>query len=217
MKKILLLFSISFILIGCSNNDEVNVIVNDNNNIEPIKEEKIEEEKIDIGMYLYTGSGRDLIDNYETDFILNQDLVSIEVYNTTISSLSNAKQKDLWYQYYDQYKSLNPKIAYHIKFSTTDSGIIDKTIYSPSDTEDIYDYMQIYLYDDINQEDNTFYIHISEDEFNDNTILSSIKLTGSTKTDNINSDIELGAFMYTDINTNYYDTNNKYSVIISRK
>ncbi len=217
MKKILLLFSISFILIGCSNNDEVNVIVNDNNNIEPIKEEKIEEEKIDIGMYLYTGSGRDLIDNYETDFILNQDLVSIEVYNTTISSLSNAKQKDLWYQYYDQYKSLNPKIAYHIKFSTTDSGIIDKTIYSPSDTEDIYDYMQIYLYDDINQEDNTFYIHISEDEFNDNTILSSIKLTGSTKTDNINSDIELGAFMYTDINTDYYDTNNKYSVIISRK
>ena len=217
MKKILLLFSISFILIGCSNNDEVNVIVNDNNNIEPIKEEKIEEEKIDIGMYLYTDSGRDLIDNYETDFILNQDLVSIEVYNTTISSLSNAKQKDLWYQYYDQYKSLNPKIAYHIKFSTTDSGIIDKTIYSPSDTEDIYDYMQIYLYDDINQEDNTFYIHISEDEFNDNTILSSIKLTGSTKTDNINSDIELGAFMYTDINTDYYDTNNKYSVIISRK
>ena len=217
MKKILLLFSISFILIGCSNNDEVNVIVNDNNNIEPIKEEKIEEEKIDIGMYLYTGSGRDLIDNYETDFILNQDLVSIEVYNTTISSLSNAKQKDLWYQYYDQYKSLNPKIAYHIKFSTTDSGIIDKTIYSPSDTEDIYDYMQIYLYDDINQEDNTFYIHISEDEFNDNTILSSIKLTGSTKTDNINSDIELGAFMYTDINTDSYDTNNKYSVIISRK
>ncbi len=217
MKKILLLFSISFILIGCSNNDEVNVIVNDNNNIEPIKEENIEEEKIDIGMYLYTGSGRDLIDNYETDFILNQDLVSIEVYNTTISSLSNAKQKDLWYQYYDQYKSLNPKIAYHIKFSTTDSGIIDKTIYSPSDTEDIYDYMQIYLYDDINQEDNTFYIHISEDEFNDNTILSSIKLTGSTKTDNINSDIELGAFMYTDINTDYYDTNNKYSVIISRK
>lgn len=217
MKKILLLFSISFILIGCSNNDEVNVIVNDNNNIEPIKEEKIEEEKIDIGMYLYTGSGRDLIDNYETDFILNQDLVSIEVYNTTISSLSNAKQKDLWYQYYDQFKSLNPKIAYHIKFSTTDSGIIDKTIYSPSDTEDIYDYMQIYLYDDINQEDNTFYIHISEDEFNDNTILSSIKLTGSTKTDNINSDIELGAFMYTDINTDYYDTNNKYSVIISRK
>ena len=217
MKKILLLFSISFILIGCSNNDEVNIIVNDNNNIEPIKEEKIEEEKIDIGMYLYTGSGRDLIDNYETDFILNQDLVSIEVYNTTISSLSNAKQKDLWYQYYDQYKSLNPKIAYHIKFSTTDSGIIDKTIYSPSDTEDIYDYMQIYLYDDINQEDNTFYIHISEDEFNDNTILSSIKLTGSTKTDNINSDIELGAFMYTDINTDYYDTNNKYSVIISRK
>lgn len=217
MKKILLLFSISFILIGCSNNDEVNVIVNDNNNIEPIKEEKIEEEKIDIGMYLYTGSGRDLIDNYETDFILNQDLVSIEVYNTTISSLSNAKQKDLWYQYYDQYKSLNPKIAYHIKFSTTDSGIIDKTIYSPSDTEDIYDYMQIYLYDDINQEDNTFYIHISEDEFNDNTILSSIKLTGSTKTDNINSDIELSAFMYTNPSTDINDTNNKYTITISRK
>ncbi len=222
MKKLLLIIITISLLLGCSKEEQQNSN-NIKNNTESTqqeqtdKQEQIEEEKIDIGMYLYTNEDRILLDNYETDFILNQDLLSVEVYNTTKTNLGGAKQKEVWHEYYDKYQDLNPKIAYHIKFSTTDNGTIEKTIYSPEDTTQIYDYMQIYLYDDINQLDNTTYTHIEEEQVNEDTILTSIKLTGSTKTDNINSDIELSAFMYTNPSTDINDTNNKYTITISRK
>ena len=220
MKKLVLVIILLPLLVGCNNkeNNDLNTNVNENKNEETVIEEnEIEEVKMEIGMYIYSNKTRTLLNDYKTDFILNQDLLSVEVYNVKKEELESGTQKELWNKYYEQYKDINPKIAYHIKFSTTDSGLIEQTIYSPKDTEQIYDYMQIYLYDDINQLDNTTYTHITEEEINDDTILTSIKLTGSKKTDNINSDIELSAFMYIDNNTNINDTNNKYKIIISRK
>lgn len=225
MKKLALIIILFPLIVGCSNkeNNNLNTNVNKNEKEEILQEneneveDKIEEDKIEIGMYLYNNKTRTLLDNYKTQFILNQDLLSVEVYNVEKEELEVGSQKELWNKYYEQYKDINPKVAYHIKFSTVDSGIIDKTIYSPKDTEQIYDYMQIYLYDDINQLDNTTYTHITEEEISDDTILTSIKLTGSTKTDSINSDIELSAFMYTDKSVDIDDTNNKYKIIISRK
>ena len=48
---------------------------------------------------------------------------------------------------------------------------------------------------------------IDKDEYNESTLITSIKLTGSTKTDKITSDITLTAFTY---DSDDFDENNEY-------
>ena len=74
--------------------------------------------------------------------------------------------------------------------------------------------MQIYLYDDVNQKDGAWYSHITEEEYNDNSILTSIKLTGSTFTNEITSDIILTVFTYDEDD---FDENNQYRGISKDK
>ena len=79
--------------------------------------------------------------------------------------------------------------------------------------------MPIYLYDDIHQEDGAWYSHVTEEEFNENTILTSIKLTGSTLTNDINSDITLTVFTYDEDDfdeSNNYRGISKDTIIIKR-
>ncbi len=52
----------------------------------------------------------------------------------------------------------------------------------------------IWFYDDINN--SGFYSHIEEDEYNENTVMSSIKLMSAKKSGEINSPIELTVFTY---------------------
>ena len=229
MKKIIIALIIILQLCACTEKNNTNNTNNTNNkpnkktNI--IKEEKqneyIDNNPIKLGLYLYNGpqSNRTKQKILETNWILNVDLCSLEVYFTEEDEIPGTNQKKLFNNYLSNYQNINNyKIGYKIEFQTPNEKI-SKTILTPNDTNIIYDYMQIYLYDDINQ-NASWYDHIDNEEYNENTILSSIKLTGSTKTDEITSDITLTAFTYDtdDLDeTNNYRGNSKYSVTIKRK
>ena len=103
------------------------------------------------------------------------------------------------------------KIGYELSFDVDgDHKVI--TILKPGDIEtnedlfngnypedgdysDITGYMGVWVYDDMHQEPGASYIHITQEEVNDNTLLTSIKLRPTPQSEQI-SNLVLKAFTY---------------------
>lgn len=98
-----------------------------------------------------------------------------------------------------------------------DGSVIDKTILSPKDSEDIKCFIELFLYDDVHQVKGGWYSHVTEDEVKNDTIFTSIKVFASTYYDEISSDIILSSFVYKkdDLDEfNNYLGNSIYSVVL---
>ena len=83
-------------------------------------------------MYLYTDSktNRKLTSEYSTNWYLNVDLLSLEVYYTIDDEIPSSNQKQVWDNYYQKYQNIdNYRIGYKIEFTTTE-GEFSKTILS---------------------------------------------------------------------------------------
>ena len=214
-KKIFLIILCSILLVACTTKQEKtkpkeSITDNKEEQIKEIKPEYIDNNPINIGIYMYYNSytNRKRLTEYQTTWTLNVDLCSLEIFYTNENEIPGTNIKSLWNDYKNKYENIdNYKIGYNIIFDTKNKGQINKNILTPNDTWEIYDYLQIYLYDDIHQEDGAWYSHITNEEYNNNTILSSIKLTGSTLTDEITSDIKLTAFTYDEDD---FDEQNNY-------
>lgn len=219
-KKILIGIVIIF-LVGCSIKEEDNFkeeMVKDNvikNYVEPY----VDDNPIILGGYLSNGNNKTLVSSYDSNLSLYQDIVSFEIYYTKEESLSGS-QKNLWNTYYQTYENIdNYKIGYYLSFQVGEE-IISKLILKPSDGDGIFDYIQVYLYDDINQ-DGGFYDHVTDEEVTVETIFSSIKLTASTKIDEIVGPIKLVIFTYDSENdfdeNGMYRGNSSYEININRR
>ncbi len=218
--NILIVCLIVLLLLGCSNKKEVKVKAKKVIDKEIITEEEKVDEYVDnnpIKLSLFVDKKK--VSEYKSPMTIYTDIASLECYYTEDNNIIDGKFKDVFNHYYGNYQNIDSyKIGYHIKFSTT-NGEVSKYIYSPFDVESFFNYIQIYLYDDIHQ-DGGWYDHVSKEEYNDNTLLTSIKLTASTDIDKVNSNIEVMVFSYKkgDINGNgEYMGNSKYSVIIGRQ
>ena len=226
MKKILIITCMLLTLTSCSYKTQpINKKDNKKNITSNVKEEikdtYIDNNPITLGIYMYTNSStpRYKTNEYKNNWELNVDICSLEIFYTNEDQIPGTNFKNLWNNYYQNYTDINSyKIGYLIEFNTANEGKIKKYIKSPQDTDSIYKYIQIYLYDDIHQ-DGGWYSHITENEYNNDSILTSIKLTGSTYIDEITSDISLTAFTYDDDD---FDENGEYrgiskqTVIIKR-
>ena len=74
-----------------------------------------------------------------------------------------------------------------------------------------------YLYDDYNNFGKSFYSHIEKEQFNENTLMTSIKIQSSYSVDQINSKISLTVFTYDsedDFENNEYRGNSSYTMDI---
>ncbi len=226
MKKILIITCMLLTLTSCSYKTQpINKKDNKKNITSNVKEEikdtYIDNNPITLGIYMYTNSStpRYKTNEYKNNWELNVDICSLEIFYTNEDKIPGTNFKNLWNNYYQNYTDINSyKIGYLIEFNTANEGKIKKYIKSPQDTDSIYKYIQLYLYDDIHQ-DGGWYSHITENEYNNDSILTSIKLTGSTYIDEITSDISLTAFTYDDDD---FDENGEYrgiskqTVIIKR-
>ena len=226
MKKILIITCMLLTLTSCSYKTQpINKKDNKKNITSNVKEEikdtYIDNNPITLGIYMYTNSPtpRYKTNEYKNNWELNVDICSLEIFYTNEDQIPGTNFKNLWNNYYQNYTDINSyKIGYLIEFNTANEGKIKKYIKSPQDTDSIYKYIQLYLYDDIHQ-DGGWYSHITENEYNNDRILTSIKLTGSTYIDEITSDISLTAFTYDDDD---FDENGEYrgiskqTVIIKR-
>ena len=221
MNKRLLLLLVVLLVTGCSFINKENHSKTKKIQEKPVPDyvdPYIDENPIKIGLYWSQSGTRTLMTSYDSPCTQYQDIISFEVYYTNEPTLIG-KQPDLFNQYYQTYQGIESyKIGYHILFDIGDEKI-NKTILKPSDVNSFFDYIQIYLYDDIHQ-DGGWYDHISEEEMTDQTLFTSIKLTASTKIDEITSPITLVAFTYDnddfDEDGNYRGKSS-YQVIINKK
>lgn len=232
MKKIIFLFTIVLIITTgffsyqyiYNSGNQNNVIKTDN--IKPslnIEENKYEDENpIKLGLYKYYGryKNRELITEYIDNWTYHKDISSFEVFYTNETSINSNYFQETFKEYFDKYKNINDyKIGYIISF-ITNTGEINKTILSPKDTEDFFEYLEIYLYDDYHREKGVWYSHTTEEEYNTETLLTSIKLTAGRKVEEIISDISLTVFTYDydDFDDyNNYRGNSKYTIIVKKK
>lgn len=198
-KKITILFLLLLIITGCKTTTEkIKEKVEEKefeNIVEPhVEEEKQEAEQYDIGLYINNQGTRKILSTYDSNYPQYQDIISLEAYYTKDENLIAGNQKNVWNHYQEKYPNQNLKIGYQIEF-TIPNQKFNQIILNPGDVESFFDYIQVYLYDDIHQ-DNSWYSHVSKEEVTDETIFTSIKLTGSTKIKEITSPITLTAFVY---------------------
>lgn len=192
----------------------------DNNIEENVNNEEVinNESEINIGLYknYRNGKERELVTEYSTSWKYHQDISSFEVYYTNNELISNDSQIKVFDEYKNNYEDIDYyRIGYKISFKTKNETI-EKIIISPKDTEDFYDYLEIYLYDDYHRSGG-WYSHTIEDEFNENTLLTSIKLTAGKKAEEIISDITVTAYLYNIADEfNNIIGNNSYSIIVKR-
>jgi len=211
-------FSYNFFLKKDNSNN--NVIKNNiNTDIEPETQKYIDTNPIKLGLYKYYGRGKDreLITVYENNWNYHKDISSFEVFYTNENYITGYYFQDTFKEYIDKYTNIdNYKIGYIISF-ITNTKEINKIILSPKDTEDFFDYLEIYLYDDYHRDKGVWYSHTTEEQYNDETLLTSIKLTAGKQINNIISDITVTVFTYDydDFdNEGNYRGNSKYSIIV---
>lgn len=84
----------------------------------------------------------------------------------------------------------------YLEYTTADGGNHAETIDSPNSAESVSQggYIEIYLYDDIHQPDGAWYSHLTEDDVNDDTVISSVKITAGEHIDEVTS-IKLTAYL----------------------
>ena len=125
--------------------------------------------------------------------------------------------------FYNTFNELNPekkyKIGFNLSYDLTDGTHISQNIFGPSTTQTNYDYIEVYLYDSYKHRNDSFYSHIEEFEYNEETLMTSIKLTAGSKFNDISSKITLSVFTYNeddfDEETSEYRGVSKYSLLIS--
>ena len=159
-----------------------------------------------------------LIKEYNAKWSYHNDISSFEVFYTNEKEIPGSNQIKTFDLYKNNYENIDDyRIGYIINFSTNEKEI-NKVIKSPKDTEEFFDYLEIYLYDDYHRTEGVWYSHTTEEEFNDETLLTSIKLTAGKLVEEINSDIKVTAFTYDSHDfdeDNNYIGNSKYTIIVN--
>ena len=216
MKKKYLYLLLIILLTGCHKETIIeNTIPKEKNEeINIIEEEKyIDDNPIKVGLY----QNNNLIDSYSTTLSNTKDITSFDVYLTNDEEIISGRQVDKWNYYYDKYQNIDKyKVGFNIKFQTKDKEI-NENILNPSNMYNTSPYMYIYLYDDIIHSNDSWYSHIEESEYNDQTIISSIKLYLAEEGENITSSIYLTVFTYDEDDfdeLNNYRGNSKYTLEI---
>ncbi len=202
MKKILIIISL-LLLTACSNQS------NSPKNIDLDKQLDIsintyqDNNPITIGLY----EDEHLIKDYHVKLTNMKDITVFNIYYTNQDPLENNYIKYNWNKYYKNYENIDKyKIGFIISFEA-EGKLYKEQILTP-DCEYIFaPYLYVYLYDDINQPNGSWYSHLLPEEVTDKTIFSSIKLFMANKATDISSPITLTVFTYDEDD---FDSSNNY-------
>ena len=222
MKKILIIFA-CFILCACGSKKKNEIKKDNKNNIEKIEKKDVykDDNNTVVGLYLEKGRTLEFVTDYSTDIVTGKDIGVYQIYFSNDNTI-NLDSK-FGEEYYNKFISIdnheNIKVGFNIKYSLSNGENINQTITNPSNTIQ-NGYILTYLYDDYKNRYSNFYSHIEENEYNDDTLFTSIKLYANS-IDMLSSNIELTVFTYDTLDDfdsdGNYRGNSKYSVNISKK
>ncbi len=212
--------------ISYENEEEINleneIYLNESKEDEFKENEYTDLNPIKLGIYASENGKRFLQTTYTNTWQYHKDINTFNIFYTQEEEIENTAIRICYGEYlknYDEDIISQYRNGFHVRFSITE-GIVDKTILSPKDTEEFYDFLEIYLYDSYHRKAGEWYSHTTENDFDENTTLTSIKLTAGKRINEITSDIELIAFSYDDddfdINGNYKGVS-KYSITVKKR
>ena len=219
MKKKILLILIIILLTGCTNKldnkKEIEVKAKTPDIVEP-NPPYIDDNPITVGLY----QDGHLVKDLYTNFPEKADIAVLEVYFTNDDYTGSSWTKYNFNKYYANYQNIEKyKIGFRMSF-TADGEKHDSNLLDPSCMFLFNPHIFIYLYDDVHQADGVFYSHLEPEQVTDETVYSSIKITG-IESSTIESPITLTVFTYDgpeDFDENgYYRGNSKYTITINRK
>lgn len=196
MKKVLLLLIILLVIVsGCGKKE-----------IKKKEKKKVEVEYIEkykdlnntpIGFYTINGNKLDKLTKINKTLVPMEDIGIFQIYPSNLDTVS--LNKGFAYDFYDEWIKYNPnnniKMGFNIKFST-DTEDISYNIFNPINCREKWQYLLNYLYDDYANRGKGFYSHIEDHEFNDNSLMTSIKLQSSGECAKIKNKIVLTVFTY---------------------
>lgn len=150
-----------------------------------------------ISFYTSNDSGLVKLTKINKKLVSLEDIGIFQIYPSNEESISfNGGFGNSFYNEWMKYNTNNNlKIGYNIKFST-DEEEISYNIFNPSNCMEKWEYLLNYLYDDYANRGKSFYSHIEENEFNENTLPTSIKLQSNDKALSIKDKILLTVFTY---------------------
>lgn len=202
MKKILIIISL-LLLTACSNQSSSPKNIDLDKQLDISINTYQDNNPITIGLY----EDEHLIKDYHVKLTNMKDITVFNIYYTNQDPLENNYIKYNFNKYYKNYENIDKyKIGFIISFEA-EGKLYKEQILTP-DCEYIFaPYLYIYLYDDINQPNGSWYSHLLPEEVNDKTIFSSIKLFMANKATDISSPITLTVFTYDEDD---FDSSNNY-------
>lgn len=163
--------------------------------------------------------------NISKNWTPSEDLCSLGAFVETENSFEFQSESVAYRERWEKVNTATDyKIGYELSFDVDgETKVI--TILKPGDIEsnpDLYNgdypdggdysgitgYLGVWVYDDMNQEEGAFYIHITQSEVTDKTLLTSIKLRPTPQSDAI-SNVSIKGFSYS--SNDEFDTDGHYT------
>lgn len=167
----------------------------------------VDNNPISFGLYQEVSNKRIKTNEYSSTWTYHKDIIEVDAIFTNEEELAKKKLSTTIEEYMAKYENIDAyRIGYNISFDTTD-GKVNKQILRPADTEEFFNYLEIYLYDAIEHKNDSWYSHTTDKQFNEKTFLEGIKLTSGVDVAKITSDITVKAFVY---DNDDFDENNIY-------
>lgn len=176
-----------------------------------------------VGIYIPAGDGtaaRARITEFSSVRTAKKDIDCFEILASAEDKLAGGSFRTIWQQAWDGHTDTQgAKIGFWIEFSLPKGVYVRRQILKPSDAKAFYDYLEVYLYDDVHQTPGVWYTHLEDEDMKPETVITSIKLTSGSKIAEV-GDITLTAFIYQ--GEDCFDERGEYigdvydSVVISR-
>ena len=194
-KKLIIIFIILILCSGCIKKEERK---KEKKKVDVELVEKYEDlNNTPISFYSSNDSGLVKLTKINKRLVSMEDIGIFQIYPSNLDTISiNSGFGNSFYNEWMKYNTNNNlKIGFNIKFST-DTEDISYNIFNPSNCMEKWQYLLNYLYDDYANRGKSFYSHIEENEYNENTLFTSIKVQSAGECNKIKDKILLTVFTY---------------------
>jgi len=166
-----------------------------------------------VGIFIPGENGRVRLTEFVAQRPAKKDIDCFEILASRDSQVAGGSFRRMWTDAWNA-EPTDPaaKIGFYISFELTSGEVVSATILKPSDSKDFFEYLEIYLYDDIHQTPGVWYTHLEDRDMKEETVISSIKLTSGSKIHEV-GDIFLTAFIYN--GPDCFDAQGNYIGLIS--